>query len=218
MSGAFPASYGNFAGRAGPALDALAGRDDGLGGALTDAAAAARGGRGQSGAVVNGAAADTTALAPWSGTPAGQKVLLTQLRGRLAQQQQVLAAYKARDARLAAVLRSMAYRSRLGGAGMPLSPSGLGAGPGGSGRGPYPDCRGYRGCQGWPTMPAIAATVASCCRAGTESSRRCRPWVHCRRVLGRGRSRRRSSGKRSGAGIHLLRRSLFCPPGCRKAG
>ena len=62
MSGAFPASYGNFAGRAGPALDGLAGRDDGLGGALTDAAAAARSGRGHSSAVVNGAAADTTAL------------------------------------------------------------------------------------------------------------------------------------------------------------
>ena len=148
MSGAFPASYGSFAGRAGPALDGLAGRDDGLGGALTDAAAAARSGRGQSGAVVNGAAADTTALAPWSGTPAGQKVLLTQLRGRLAQQQQVLAAYKARDARLAAVLRSMAYRSRLGGAGMPLSPSGLGAGPGGSGLGSIPGLSGLSGLSG----------------------------------------------------------------------
>ena len=149
MSGAFPASYGNFAGRAGPALDGLAGLDDGLGGALTDAAGAARGGRGQSGAVVNGAAADTTALAPWSGTPAGQKVLLTQLRGRLAQQQQVLAAYKARDARLAAVLRSMAYRSRLGGAGMPLSPSGLGANPASSGPGSIP------GLSGMPSMSAL---------------------------------------------------------------
>jgi hypothetical protein len=32
MSGAFAAGYGDFAGRAGPALDGLAGRDDGLGG------------------------------------------------------------------------------------------------------------------------------------------------------------------------------------------
>ena len=148
MSGVFPAGYGNFAGRAGPALDGLAGRDDGLGGALTDAAAADRGGRGQSQAVVNGAAADATVLAPWSGTPAGQQVLLTQLRGRLAQQQQVLAAYRARDARLAAVLRSMAYRSRLGGAGMPFSPSGLGASTGGSGLGSIPGLSGLSGLSG----------------------------------------------------------------------
>jgi hypothetical protein len=148
MSGAFPASYGDFAGRAGPALDGLAGRDDGLGGVLTDAAAADRSGRGQSGAVVNGAAADATVLAPWSGTAAGQQVLLTQLRGRLAQQQQVLAAYRARDARLAAVLRSMAYRSRLGGAGMPLSPSGLGGSPAGSGLGSIPGLSGLSGLSG----------------------------------------------------------------------
>lgn len=155
MSGAFAASYGGFAGRAGPALDGLAGRDDGLGGVLTDAAGADRGGRGQSQAVVDGAAADTTVLAPWSGTAAGQQVLLTQLRGRLAQQQQVLAAYKARDARLAAVLRSMAYRSRLGGAGMPLSPSGLGASPAGSGLGSIPGLSGLSGLSGMPSMSAL---------------------------------------------------------------
>ena len=152
MSGVFPAAYGNFAGRAGPALDGLAGRDDGLGGALTDAAAADRGGRGQSRAVVNGAAADAAVLAPWSGTAAGQQVLLRRLRGRLAQQQQVVAAYRARDARLAAVLRSMSYRSRFGGAGMPFSPSGLGASPGGSGLGSIP---GLSGLSGMPSMSAL---------------------------------------------------------------
>ena len=153
MSGAFPASYGSFAGRAGPALDGMAGLDDGFGGALTAAAAADRSGRGQSSAVVNGAAADTTVLAPWSGTPAGQKVLLTQLRGRLAQQQQVIAAYKARDARLAAVLRSMAYRSRLGG-GMPFSPSSLGASPPSSGVGSLAQS-GLTGLAGIPSMSAL---------------------------------------------------------------
>jgi hypothetical protein len=128
LSGGFAASYGDFAGRAGPALDGLAGLDSSFGGVLTDAAATDRTGRGQSAAVVNGAAADTDVLAPWSGTPAGQKVLLTQLRGRLAQQQQVIAAYKARDARMAALLRSMAYRSRPGGGGMPLRPPNFGGG------------------------------------------------------------------------------------------
>jgi hypothetical protein len=89
------------------------------------------------------------------GNPAGQKVLLTQLRRRLAQQQQVLAAYRARDARLAAVLRSMAYRSRLGGVGMPLSPSGLGGTPGGSGLGSIPALSGLSGLSGVPSMSAL---------------------------------------------------------------
>lgn len=148
MSGAFPASYGNFAGRSGPALDGLAGLDDGLGGALTDAATADRSGRGQSGAVVNGAATDTTVLAPWSGTPAGQRVLLMQLRGRLAQQQQVIQAYKARDARMAALVRSMAYRSRLGGGGMPFSPSSFGGAPSSNGLGSIPGLSGLSGMSG----------------------------------------------------------------------
>jgi cell wall-associated NlpC family hydrolase len=62
-------------------------------------------------------------------------VLLTQLRGRLAQQQQVIAAYKARDARMAALLRSMAYRSRPGGGQMPLRPPNFGGGSGTGGGG-----------------------------------------------------------------------------------
>ena len=130
----------------------MAGLDDGLGGALTDAAGADRSGRGQSGAVVNGAATDTTVLAPWSGTPAGQRVLLTQLRGRLAQQQQVIQAYKARDARMAALVRSMAYRSRLGGSGMPFSPSSFGGAPSSNGLGSIP---GLSGLSGMPSMSAL---------------------------------------------------------------
>ena len=73
---------------------------------LTDATATDRSGRVQSGEVADGSAVDTAVLAPWSGTAAGQKMLLTRLRGRLVEQQQVIA-YKARDARLAALLRSV---------------------------------------------------------------------------------------------------------------
>jgi hypothetical protein len=59
--------------------------------------------------VVNGAETDTAGLVTVSGTPAGQRALIATLRARLAQQQQVVNAYKARDARLAAILRSLGY-------------------------------------------------------------------------------------------------------------
>ena len=87
--------------------------------------------------MVNGAAADTAGLAAFTGTPAGQKALLTALRARVAQQQHVVAAYKARDAKMAALLRSMAYAGRTGGAGgaMPLGGGGFGGGGGGLGGG-----------------------------------------------------------------------------------
>ena len=123
LSGQFPTGYGVFAGGAGPALDGLAGADDRLSGQLAAAGDTDRGGRGSSGAVVNGAAADTAGLAPFSNTPAGQKALLTALRARVAQQQQVVAAHRARDAQMAALLRSMTYAGRGGlggGGGAPL--------------------------------------------------------------------------------------------------
>ena len=87
----------------------LAGADERLSGQLQAAADADRAGRGSSGAVVSGAAADTAGLAPYSATPAGQKALLTALRARVAQQQQVVRTYQDRAAQMAALLRSMAY-------------------------------------------------------------------------------------------------------------
>jgi cell wall-associated NlpC family hydrolase len=153
MSGSFPASYGTFRGWASPSLDEMAGADGSLGNALSDAAATDRSGRGLSGAVVGGAAADTAVLGPWSGTAAGQRVLMARLRARLVQQQQVIAAYRARDARLAGLLRSMAYRSRPGSPGrMPFSPNGFGAT---SARGASP----LAGPSGLSSLPS-AATLA----------------------------------------------------------
>jgi cell wall-associated NlpC family hydrolase len=115
LSGEFAAGYRTFAGNAGPALDGLAGIDDRLGGQLRAAAGSDRGGRAASGAVINGAVADSTVLAPFTTTPAGERALIAALRRRVAQQQQVLSAYRLRDARMAAVLRSMAYATRSAG-------------------------------------------------------------------------------------------------------
>jgi cell wall-associated NlpC family hydrolase len=157
LSGDFVSAYSGFTGKAAPGLDTLAGLDDRLGGTLSDAAGADRDGRSQSGAVVNGAQTDTAALAPWTGTAAGQKALLTQLRGRLASQQQVLAAYQARDARMAAMLRSMGYRARVGGGGgMPFSPAGLGGLGGGGGLGSVPGLSGLSGLASAPVTLASA--------------------------------------------------------------
>ncbi len=146
LSGQLATNYSTFAGGAGPALDTLAGNDRALSTQLDEAARTDRTGRTSSGGVVNGAAADTNGLAPLTNTPAGQKALLVALRNRVAQQQQVVQAYKTRDAQMASMLRSMAYGGRgVGGGsampsmGSPLSGlqglsglSGLGGAGGGS--------------------------------------------------------------------------------------
>jgi cell wall-associated NlpC family hydrolase len=115
LSGAFAAGYRTFVGNTGPALDRLAGVDDRLGGQLRAAADSDRGGRVASGAVMTGAVADSAVLAPFTTTPAGERALIAALRRRVAQQQQVVSAYRVRDARMAAVLRSMAYATRSAG-------------------------------------------------------------------------------------------------------
>jgi peptidoglycan DL-endopeptidase CwlO len=155
LSGEFSTGYGVFGDRVAPSLDGLAGTDQRLSDRLHDAASADRTGRAASGGVLTGAAADSTALAPYTSTPAGQKALIIALRARVAHQQQVVAAYKARDARMAALLRSMTYSARssggLGG-GIPFGGSGFG-GPSsvGSGGGGSP-------IGGLPALPPLART------------------------------------------------------------
>jgi cell wall-associated NlpC family hydrolase len=133
LSGEFASGYTTFGGRAGPALDTLAGTDKRLHDRVRDAAGADLTGRMTSGRVLNAAAADTTALAPYTTTPAGQMALISALRARVVHQQRVVAAYRARDARLAALLRSVAYSARASrGSGLPFSGGGFGTGnPGG---------------------------------------------------------------------------------------
>jgi hypothetical protein len=136
QSGALAAKYGSFATDAGPALDAAGDADAQLGDHLRGAADTDRSGRTRSGSVVNGAAADTAALAPSSNTAAGQRAIVAALRTRLAQQQQVITAFKARDARLASALRSLSYGR---GGRMPMGGMPFGGGGGGrSGSGGVP--------------------------------------------------------------------------------
>jgi peptidoglycan DL-endopeptidase CwlO len=139
LSGEFSTSYAAFGSRAAPSLDGLAGNDQRLSNHLHDTAGADRTGRTTSASVLRGAGADTAALAPYTATPAGQKALIAALRARLAHQQAVVAVYKARDARMAALLRSMAYSARAGGpgGGIPLGGDGFGAASPGAGGGPH---------------------------------------------------------------------------------
>lgn len=134
LSGDLASSYWQFGGRTGLGLDTLSGVDERLGGGLRDAAAADRSGHARSGTVLTGAAADVTGLAPYTGHPAGEKALLTAMRARLAQQQQVVQAYKLRDARMAALLRALVYSARAtGGAAGALSGNGFGGPSAGGG-------------------------------------------------------------------------------------
>jgi hypothetical protein len=109
LRGVLPVHYAGFAHDAVRALDAATGTDTRLQAGVRDAGRSAHAGWARSAAVVHGAATDTAGLAPVLGTPAGQRALIAALRARLAQQQRVINACKARDARLAAVLRSLAY-------------------------------------------------------------------------------------------------------------
>ena len=129
LSGEFAASYGTFSDDAGPALDGLAGLDAEVGDRLRDAAGSDRDGRAASGAAIDGAAVDSAAIVPFTHMPAGERALVVALRRRVAQQQQVVAAYRLRDARLAALVRSLTYPARTGSPAvtpMPLGGSGAG--------------------------------------------------------------------------------------------
>ena len=123
-----------------PGLGRVSTADNRLGTQIHDAVQVDWTGRANSGSVVNGAAADTAALAPVSGTPAGQRALIATLRARVAQQQQIVNAHRAQDAQLASMIRSMLYsRRRGGGGGMPMG--GLPFGGGGFGGGGGAGCR-----------------------------------------------------------------------------
>ena len=132
LSGQLPSAYRDFAAGSAPALDDAAGTDTALSGQLVAAAGSDQSGRASSGAVVDGAATDTAALSPMTGTAAGQRAMVAALRARVAQQQQIVNGYRIRDARLAAVLRSLAYGPGRHVGGSPI-PAGMGSFGGGSG-------------------------------------------------------------------------------------
>ena len=114
--GQFANAYGDVAQRFSGRLSGTAALDAKLSGLAGDAANSDAGGRHQTGKVVNAAAGDTARTAPYTNTAAGQRALLVALRDRIAQQRQVISAHKARDAKLAALVRQLAYR-RGGGIG-----------------------------------------------------------------------------------------------------
>src|SRR5262249_53573183 len=149
--GQFATAYGEVAQQFSGRLSGTAALDAKLSGLVSDAAAADAAGRNQSGNVVNAAAGDTARTAPFTNTAAGQRALLVALRDRVNEQRQVISAYKARDARLAAMVRQLAYRrSAAGSGGVPGMLSGLGGlraptGGGGSGLGSFsmPNLSGF---------------------------------------------------------------------------
>ena len=180
LSGELPTGYGAFGRAAAPGLDNLAGTDQRLSDHLHDAAGADRTGRATSGGVLSGAAADSSAFAPYTTTPAGQKALIAALRARLAHQERVVAAYKVRDARMAALLRSMTYPARAGGAGggIPFAGGGLGVrsdpgiggdGPPSSDRRPHTilASRVDRRAEAVPGGPGDVAAAAALSKQGT---------------------------------------------------
>ncbi|MBY0287507.1 MAG: C40 family peptidase [Mycobacteriaceae bacterium] len=116
-SGRFANAYGDVAQQFSGRLSGTAALDAKLSGLVSDAASADAAGRNQSGNVVNAAAGDTARTGPFTNTPAGQRALLIALRDRVNEQRQVISAYKTRDAKLAAMVRQLAYRRSGGGGG-----------------------------------------------------------------------------------------------------
>ena len=130
--GGFGRSYGDAGGRLAGRFAAAGGLDRMLGGLAGDAAGADGRGRGQSGEVVSAAGDDVARVGPYTNTPAGQQALLQTLRDRVDEQRRVIAAYRQRDARLAAMVRQLSYGRAGGGGGLG---SMLGAMPGSAGGG-----------------------------------------------------------------------------------
>jgi hypothetical protein len=110
LGGRLAGGHGRLTGAAGAGLFALAGGDEQLGRCLEQAADADRHGRAASGAVLRAVVADVVALAPLSGTPAGQHALLSALRARVAQQHSIIADTAARAAAAAADMRALSYQ------------------------------------------------------------------------------------------------------------
>ncbi|KAA0093570.1 hypothetical protein CIW49_26265 [Mycolicibacterium sp. P1-18] len=123
VTGRLPASVDAFGADAARRLEHLAGADDQLEARTRAAALADHAGRGASGRVLAAATTDVGRLAARAGSPAGQRALLVALRDRVSRQRQVVAAYHARDARMAALLRTLSYSSGPSG-GAPLGSAG----------------------------------------------------------------------------------------------
>lgn len=114
LAGQLAGGHGRLTGAAGAELSALAGGDNRLGRCLEQAADTDRHGRAAAGAVLRAVVADVVALAPLSGTPAGQHALLSALRAQMAQQQRIIADIAARAGDTAANVRALSYQQITG--------------------------------------------------------------------------------------------------------
>lgn len=109
LTGHLPQAVGAFDDQATGHLATLAGTDGRLTSGVHAAAVDVHAGRAASGRVLQAAAVDVTRRGPQAVTAAGQRALLVALRDRVTQQQRLVAAHQARDARLAAALRALSY-------------------------------------------------------------------------------------------------------------
>jgi hypothetical protein len=90
-------------------LITLSDHDEQLGSCLERAADIDRAGRAASDAVRGAVATELGALVPLSGTPAGQRALLSALRARVTQQHRIVAESAARAGATAAAVRALSY-------------------------------------------------------------------------------------------------------------
>ena len=157
--GRFGRSYGGAGVRLAGRFAAAGGLDRVLGGIAGDAAASDGRGRAQSGEVVSAAGEDVARVGPYTNTAAGQQALLRTLRDRVDEQRQVIAAYRARDARLAALVRELGY-GRAGGGGLGSMPGGMPGGGGGAR--PSPTSGGLGNLPGgWNFLSGLASGASS---------------------------------------------------------
>jgi peptidoglycan DL-endopeptidase CwlO len=133
LAGGLPEHYGRWAADAVGFVDAAGTADTALHGRVRAAGHADRSGWVMSAAVLDGAATDTSGLAPMTQSAAGRRALIAALRARLVQQQRLITAYQTRDVQIAGVLRSLRYARRPAIGAMPLGAMAFGGrGYGGS--------------------------------------------------------------------------------------
>lgn len=131
--GAAGGAYEPAAGGRVRAVDVVIEGDEGTGPGFTEGAIQGQQGRDGMDGVISTTQSGTAALAPSTGTPAGQRALLTHLQGQLSDAKTLLQESQQRDRQLAAVLRNAGagYRGQAPTAPMNFSAPNMGGGTAG---------------------------------------------------------------------------------------
>ena len=111
LTGRLADGHRQLAGAAHAQLTTVSDRDEQLGHRLEHAADTDSAGRAASDALRRAAAAELAALIPLSGTPGGQRALLSALRTRVVRQQRIIADTAARADDAAAAVRALSYQT-----------------------------------------------------------------------------------------------------------